>query len=81
MPATSDSLGIGGFVPLSTLDYPGQLAAVIFCQGCPWNCGYCQNSHLIPASNATRGHSTTGMAKFYGQQVRELLETAPQRTM
>jgi homoserine O-acetyltransferase len=42
-----------------------------------------KNGHLylIPTSNATRGHSTTGMAKFYGQQVRELLETAPQRTM
>jgi len=21
---------------------------VIFCQGCPWRCGYCQNTHLIP---------------------------------
>jgi len=22
---------------------------VIFCQGCPWRCGYCHNPHLIPA--------------------------------
>lgn len=36
--------------PLSTTDYPGRLAAVIFCQGCPWRCGYCHNPHLIPAS-------------------------------
>lgn len=21
---------------------------MIFCQGCPWQCGYCQNPHLIP---------------------------------
>lgn len=21
---------------------------MIFCQGCPWRCGYCQNAHLIP---------------------------------
>jgi homoserine O-acetyltransferase len=37
--------------------------------------------HLIPASTDTRGHLTTGNAKFYAQQLRELLQTAPQRTM
>jgi homoserine O-acetyltransferase len=36
---------------------------------------------LIPASTETRGHGTTGSAKFYTQQLRELLQTAPQRTM
>lgn len=40
---------VGGFVPLSMTDYPGELAAVVFCQGCPWRCGYCHNPHLIPA--------------------------------
>lgn len=42
----------GGFIPLTTTDYPGQLAAVVFCQGCPWACGYCQNPHLIPRQAA-----------------------------
>jgi homoserine O-acetyltransferase/O-succinyltransferase len=37
--------------------------------------------YLIPASTETRGHLTTGNAKFYQQQLRELLATAPQRTM
>ena len=37
--------------------------------------------HLIPASDETRGHGTTGMAKFYKQQLEELLKTAPQRAM
>ncbi len=41
-------LQVGGLTPLTTTDYPGQLAAVIFCQGCPWRCGYCHNPHLIP---------------------------------
>jgi homoserine O-acetyltransferase len=36
---------------------------------------------LIAASTETRGHLTTGNAKFYSQQLRELLQTAPQRTM
>ena len=32
---------------------------------------------LIPASADTREHGTTGMAKFYAGELRELLETAP----
>jgi homoserine O-acetyltransferase len=37
--------------------------------------------YLIPASPETRGHLTTGNAAFYKQQLQELLQTAPQRTM
>jgi homoserine O-acetyltransferase/O-succinyltransferase len=37
--------------------------------------------YLIPASTETRGHSTTGNAKFYVEQLRELLQSAPQRAM
>ena len=41
-------LRVGGLTPLSTTDWPGMLAAVVFCQGCPWRCGYCHNPDLIP---------------------------------
>ena len=41
------ALRIGGLAALSTTDYPGQLSAVVFCQGCPWRCGYCHNPHLL----------------------------------
>jgi homoserine O-acetyltransferase/O-succinyltransferase len=37
--------------------------------------------YLIPASPETRGHLTTGNAKFYAKQLQELLQTAPRRTM
>src|SRR5689334_11052628 len=37
--------------------------------------------YLIPASSETRGHSTTGNAKFYAAQLKELLQSAPQRGM
>jgi homoserine O-acetyltransferase len=37
--------------------------------------------YLIPASSETRGHITTGNAKFYAEQLRQLLQTAPQRGM
>ncbi len=33
--------------------------------------------HLIPASEETRGHGTTGMAKFYAQPLADLLQRAP----
>ena len=36
---------------------------------------------LIPASEQTRGHATTGMAKIWKQQLQELLQTVPQRQM
>ncbi len=35
---------------------------------------------LIPASTETRGHLTTGNARFYQQPLQELRATAPQRT-
>ena len=37
--------------------------------------------YLIPASDETRGHLTTGMAKFYSQQLQQLLQMASQRPM
>jgi pyruvate formate lyase activating enzyme len=44
---------VGGIVPFSATDFPGALAAVVFCQGCPWRCGYCHNPHLIPPARET----------------------------
>lgn len=44
-----NELRVGGLTPLTTIDYPGELAAVIFCQGCPWRCRYCHNPELLPA--------------------------------
>ncbi|HMM47499.1 MAG TPA: anaerobic ribonucleoside-triphosphate reductase activating protein [Thiobacillaceae bacterium] len=42
-------LRVGGLTPLSSTDWPGMLSAVVFCQGCPWHCGYCHNPDLIPS--------------------------------
>jgi anaerobic ribonucleoside-triphosphate reductase activating protein len=43
----ASSLVVGGFVPLTTIDFPDHLSAVIFCQGCPFDCPYCHNPDLI----------------------------------
>jgi pyruvate formate lyase activating enzyme len=45
-------LRIGGFVPLSSCDWPGELVATVFCQGCPWDCAYCHNAHLRDADGS-----------------------------
>ena len=37
--------------------------------------------YLIPASEETRGHGTTGMAKFWKDELGQLLQTTPRRAM
>lgn len=43
---------IAGFRPLTLLDYPGKVAAVVFTQGCPFRCAYCHNPELLPIQAA-----------------------------
>lgn len=38
---------IKGFQPLTTLDYPQQLAALVFTAGCNMRCTYCYNKSLV----------------------------------
>lgn len=45
-------LRVGGLVPLTSLDFPGRLACVLFCQGCAWRCRYCHNPDLIAPRGA-----------------------------
>ena len=35
--------------------------------------------YMIPASEETRGHGTTCMAKFWKEQLQEFVATAPRR--
>ncbi|MBN8945030.1 MAG: alpha/beta fold hydrolase [Rhizobiales bacterium] len=37
--------------------------------------------YLIPASEETRGHGTTGMARFWKQQLQDFLRAVPRRAM
>jgi len=45
---TACPLNVGGLTRFSTIDYPGHVSAVVFCQGCPWRCTYCHNTELQP---------------------------------
>ena len=63
-PLPRHSPAVGGLVPFSTVDWPGQLAAVVFIAGCPWRCHYCHNAEL-----------QTRSARYDWREVREFLET------
>jgi len=51
-PAAAARLRVGGLQRWTSIDFPGRLAAVVFCQGCPWRCSYCQNPELLDARAA-----------------------------
>jgi len=41
------NLPIGGFIRQSLIDYPGNIASVIFLSGCNMRCYYCHNPQLV----------------------------------
>ena len=51
------TLPVAGLVPFSSVDWPGVLCAVLFCQGCPWKCRYCHNAHLRSFAGVEEGAS------------------------
>ncbi len=38
---------VGGLQKTSLLDYPDKVSAIVFTQGCNFNCGYCHNPSLL----------------------------------
>ena len=38
---------IGGVQKTSLLDFPDKISAIVFTQGCNFNCGYCHNPNLL----------------------------------
>ncbi|HDS46059.1 MAG TPA: anaerobic ribonucleoside-triphosphate reductase activating protein [Methanomicrobia archaeon] len=45
------AVNLGDIVPVSTIDWRGKTAMVIFLRGCPLNCVYCQNAQIRAGSN------------------------------
>lgn len=40
------TFNFGGFVPVSTVDWPGRCVCTLFLRGCPLSCWYCQNKEI-----------------------------------
>ncbi len=49
-----DPVPVAGLLPLSTIDWPEKLCAVVFLRGCPWRCPYCHNVELQSVDGSTR---------------------------
>ena len=64
----ANELRIGGLARLSSCDWPGELVATVFCQGCPWACRYCHNPHLRPA-DLTGEMDWPAVVRFLRQRV------------
>ena len=60
-------IAVGGFTPLSSCDWPGELVATVFCQGCPLACRYCHNADLI-AAGAGAGPDFGTILSFLGER-------------
>jgi pyruvate formate lyase activating enzyme len=50
---------IAGFEPLTLIDYPDQLATIVFTPGCALRCPYCHNPELISAVPGSRSEFFT----------------------
>lgn len=61
---------IAGIQRTSTIDFPGQLACVLFTRGCDMNCFYCHNRELI----GTGGHLPEEEVEDFLQRRRGLLD-------
>lgn len=47
-----DSVPIGGYLPVSFIDWTGHVAPVLFVCGCNFRCPYCHNADLVAMTEA-----------------------------
>lgn len=48
-----ETMAIGGLIKTTLIDFPGEVATVLFATGCNFNCPYCHNRPLIMPSAET----------------------------
>ncbi len=44
-------MNIGGFQKLSLLDFPGEVACIVFTSGCDFRCPFCHNASLVTSDD------------------------------
>ncbi len=63
---------VAGIVPFTSIDFPGNLATVVFFQGCPLRCPFCHNPELQVFSGTTVGQSWDEVMTFLKGRVKLL---------
>ncbi|SCZ80797.1 anaerobic ribonucleoside-triphosphate reductase activating protein [Acidaminobacter hydrogenoformans] len=63
-----ETLEIGGLIKTTLIDFPGEVATVLFTTGCNFNCPYCHNRPLIlpAAQTLTKGSVMAHLEKRAG---------------
>lgn len=63
-----NNLDIGGLIKTTLIDFPGEVATVLFATGCNFNCPYCHNRPLIlpGAARLTQGTVRAHLEKRAG---------------
>ena len=59
---------IGGFQKLTLLDYPGQVACILFTAGCNFRCPFCHNAGLVTADRGPEASETEILAYLKKRQ-------------
>lgn len=60
---------IGGFQSFTLSDFPGKPAAIVFTQGCNFQCPYCHNSHLWNREVPRSPHIEEGVLQFMQKSI------------
>ena len=63
---------IGGLQKLSLIDYPGQLSAGVFTQGCNFRCPFCHNRHLVLPEFYREQINVTDVLRFLAERREKL---------
>jgi pyruvate formate lyase activating enzyme len=50
---------IAGYLPISLIEWPGKIAAVVFVPGCNFRCPFCHNRELVDPKHLQGAHSAT----------------------
>ncbi len=60
---------IGGFQKNSLIDFPGEIACVVFTPGCNFTCSYCHNPDLAASPTTLKKETGTGSSPFTEEEV------------
>jgi pyruvate formate lyase activating enzyme len=74
-------VNFGGFVPVSTVDWPGRAVCTVFLRGCPARCGYCHNASLLGGRDLRDLDEVVGMIAGSALIVSAVVFTGGEPTM
>lgn len=69
---TQLDIKIGGLQKSSMLDYPGEISAIVFTQGCNFMCPYCHNAELIGEKGVHTSFDAQGILDFLQSRIGQL---------